>query len=414
MRTVAIIGGGVSGLSVAQMLKDSFQVAVFEKENNPGGLIRCERINGALYHLAGGHVFNSKRQDVLDWFWGFFDKEQEFTNTLRNAVISLGDKMIGYPIENHLYELSPEVAKRIIAELLQRNRVNRNLENFEEFLRQMFGETLYSIYFKPYNEKVWRRSLKEVPLSWLEEKLPMPSVEDIVFNNIHHVKEENMVHSRFYYPKNNGSQYIADRLARDLNVRYKTSVSSIDRVNDGWMVNGEFFDIVIYCGNITFLPQMVSGIDFSSFIEPIGMLQYHGTTSVLCEIQSNPYSWIYMPGGDHLSHRIICTGNFSPLNNVQGKMSGTIEFTDSISKEEILDNLERIPLSPKYLAHHYTSFTYPIQGKDTREMISLLKMRLAPHNLFLLGRFAEWEYYNMDAAIAAAMSLNNAIRTKFT
>jgi protoporphyrinogen oxidase len=414
MQKVAVIGGGVSGLSVAQMLKSIFQVTVFEKENKPGGLIRCERLNGTLYHLVGGHVFNSKRKDVLDWFWNYFDQQNEFTKTPRNAAISLFDKMIGYPIENHLYELPSETTKRVIVELLERAKTKTtHLDNFEEFLQQMFGETLYKLYFKPYNEKIWRRSLKEVPLSWLEGKLPMPTVEDIMFNNIHHVEEKEMVHSSFYYAKNNGSQFIADRLAEGLTLRYNTCISSIVRDKNSWLVNGEPFDIVIFCGNVVFLSQMISGIDFGAFHRPINELQYHGTTSVLCEIQTNPYSWIYMPDDRHLSHRIICTGNFSETNNANGKLSGTIEFTDTISQEDILLNLRNIPLAPKYLAHHFTPYTYPIQGKDTREMISSLKNVFEPYNLFLLGRFAEWEYYNMDAAIGAAMSLSQTIKAKY-
>lgn len=55
---------------------------------------------------------------------------------------------------------------------------------------------------------------------------------------------------------------------------------------------------------------------------------------------------MYMPSPKHEAHRIICTGNFSPTNNAAGKMTGTIEFTDYISKEDILDNLTRIPYSP--------------------------------------------------------------------
>ena len=72
-------------------------------------------------------------------------------------------------------------------------------DNFEEFLKYRFGETLYELYFKPYNEKVWRRDLKYVPLSWLEGKLPMPTVAEMIFNNINHVKEKQFVHSTFWY-----------------------------------------------------------------------------------------------------------------------------------------------------------------------------------------------------------------------
>ena len=34
---VAIIGAGISGLTVAQLLKDKYQVTVYEKDDRPGG-----------------------------------------------------------------------------------------------------------------------------------------------------------------------------------------------------------------------------------------------------------------------------------------------------------------------------------------------------------------------------------------
>jgi UDP-galactopyranose mutase len=46
-----------------------------------------------------------------------------------------------------------------------------------------------------------------------------------------------------------------------------------------------------------------------------------------------------------------------------------------------------------------------IQEKDTRRTINALKERLQKYNIYLLGRFAEWEYYNMDKAIEAARDL---------
>ena len=37
-------------------------------------------------------------------------------------------------------------------------------------------------------------------------------------------------------------------------------------------------------------------------------------------------------------------------------------------------------------------------------MIKQLKTVLAGRGIYLCGRFAEWEYFNMDAAIASAMA----------
>ena len=239
MKNIAIIGGGISGLSIAHCLKEKYQVKVFEKESTPGGLIKCTHVNGNLYHMVGGHVFNSRHQEILDWFWTFFDKEKEFTKASRNAVISMADgRLVGYPIENHAYMLDQMMMKNFIYDLTELIRSNPPCPtNFEEFLQNKFGKTLYDNYFKPYNEKIWHKKLKDVPLSWLEGKLPMPTIEEIIYNNFNHVKEMNMVHSSFYYPKLNGSQFIADRLSEGLDIVYNSDIKRIERKGKKWIIN---------------------------------------------------------------------------------------------------------------------------------------------------------------------------------
>ena len=407
MKKVAIIGAGISGLATARLLCDRFYVTVYEKESTPGGLIRCERIEGSLFHLCGGHVFNSKKEDVLNWFWTFFNREKEFSKADRNSVVFMEDgKEIPYPIENHAYLLDKENQQLFIDDLLQIASNKGNVPtNFEELLKGRFGKNLYELYFKPYNEKVWRRDLRKVPLAWLEGKLPMPTVEEMIYNNMNHVEEKAFVHATFWYEKQNGSQFIADRLASDLNIQYNSDIQSIDVTSNGILINDEHFDKVVFCGNIKQLPSLLQGVDMGNYTQPIEKLEYHGTTAVFCEIDKNPYSWIYQPSRQHESHRIICTGNFAESNNANDKMTATIEFTDYISEEDIKKELKKIPLNPKYLAHHYNEYTYPIQDKDTQTMIMDLKKYLSQYNVYFTGRFADWEYYNMDVAISAAMKM---------
>ena len=407
----AIIGAGISGLSVAQMLlKKGNEVVVYEKEDRPGGMIKCDRVDGSLFHRTGGHVFNTKRQDVMEWFWKHFDREKEFSKALRNSVVSMADgKLIPYPIENHAYLLDDEALRSFINDLVEISKTQGAVEptNFEEFLRGRFGKTLYDIYFRPYNSKVWRRDLRNVPLSWLEGKLPMPTVQEMIYNNIRQIEERAFVHSSFYYPIKDGSQFLADRLAEGLKIVYNSEIEKVELKEGLWTVCGERYDRVVFCGNIKSLPAIIKGVDVSSFEKPIAELESHGTTAVFCEIKKNSYSWIYLPSLQHESHRIICTGNFSDTNNAQGKMTATIEFTDEISEGNILDNLRRIPFSPRYITHHYEKYTYPIQDGSTRDMISNLKSILAPTGFYLCGRFAEWEYSNMDVCMGSAMDLCN-------
>lgn len=423
MLKVAIIGAGISGLSTAHFLKDRFEVKVFEKESNPGGLIKCRKVNGNLFHTCGGHVFNSKRQDVLDWFWSKFNRDDEFIKADRNSCVfmdknntSIEHFDIPYPIENHIYLFDKDIQNAFYKDLEEIDNVKglnakfTDYDNFGDFLRWRFGQTLYDLYFQPYNEKVWRRDLSLIPMSWMEGKLPMPTTEEMRNNNANQIKEKSFVHSTFWYEKENGSQHIADKLAEGLNIQYNTDIGSITFENGKWIIENELFDKVIFCGNIKDMIKIIHGVDLSEYKEQIEALEYHGTTAVFCEIDANPYSWIYQPSRKHESHRIICTGNFAPSNNnsnstESGRITATIEFTDEISKEEILRNLELIPLNPKYLDHKYNKYTYPIQDSQTRDIIYNIKQKLVPSDFFFTGRFADWEYYNMDIAIGAAMDL---------
>lgn len=418
---ICIVGGGVSGLAVANLLKDKHNVTVFEKDSQPGGLIKCRRVNGSLFHTCGGHVFNSKRQDVLDWFWSKFVREEEFNKADRNSVVFMDDgKEIPYPIENHMYLFGKDTQKSFYEDLEEIDKVKgqnakfTDYKSFGDFLRWRFGKTLYNMYFLPYNEKVWRRDLSTVPMSWMEGKLPMPTTQEMRDNNANKVEEKAFVHATFWYEKKDGSQYIADKLAEGLDVKYNSNVDSIAYKNGKWLVCEEEFDKVVFCGNIKDMVKMIKGVDVEAFKAPVDALEYHGTTAVFCEIDKNPYSWIYQPSRSHESHRIICTGNFSRTNNDEsvpkGRITATIEFTDEISKTGILDNLSKIPLHPKYIDHQYNKYTYPIQDANTRGMIKNLKERLAPSGFYFTGRFADWEYYNMDVAIGAAMDLTKQLK----
>ncbi len=403
---IAIIGAGISGLSAARLLSDEGDaVKLFEKEAVPGGLVRCKRIDGSLFHVCGGHVFNTKNKVVQQWFWRHF-KENEFIKQDRNSVIWFdGGKLVPYPIENYVYHLEEGIQRSIIEDFLEiaRNKDTYD-DSFEGFLQNRFGKTLYDLYFRPYNEKVWMRSLRQVPLSWMDGKLPMPSVSEMIFNNMNHLAEKQFVHSTFWYEKLDGSQFIANRLAEGLDIVYNTEVDSIEYRNKHWWISGESFDKVVFCGNVKAMVKMVKGINIQSFINPINHLEYHGTTAVFCEIEKNPYTWIYQPSKLYRSHRIICTGNFSESNNAAGKNTATIEFTDSISEKEIKEQLKKMPFSPQYIAHYFSRYSYPIQNASTRLVLKSLKDNLRPYGFFMTGRFADWEYYNMDVAIAAAMS----------
>lgn len=414
---IAVVGTGISGLSIANLLQDNHEVVLLERHDHAGGLIKCERVHDCLFHRVGGHVFNSRNAKVLEWFWGHFDREKEFVKAKRNAKVYFRQNIIGYPIENYLYLLGEPLVRKVVTELLQLGHTStpdfRQYPHFESFLQSNFGATLYEIYFQPYNQKIWQTDLSTVSMEWLEGKLPMPNLEEIVQNNILRKEEDGMVHATFYYPREGGSQFIVNRLREGLNIRTGQAVSQIEKSGDRLYVQGEQdVDVLIYTGDIRTIPAYCKqllhqgGVDVA-YLEN---LRSNGTSNLFCETDDNEISWLYIPESFTKAHRIIYTGNFSHSNN-RGSQRKTcvVEFSGKVDYDDMVSESKHLPGNLTPLAYNYEPNSYVIQDNRTRSEISRAKQVLEKENIYLLGRFAEWEYYNMDKAIEAAFAIEKQL-----
>lgn len=416
-----IIGTGISGLSVARMLtQKGIDNIVLERASKPGGLVKCDVVDGHLFHRVGGHVFNTKVQGVADWFWDQFSRDEEFLSARRKSGIFLRNQLLGYPIENYLYLLDEETIRRVFTELLdlqkQEPRAPFSYDNFEAFLLGNFGRELYELYFKPYNHKIWRTDLSRVDLPWLEGKLPMPDGREIIMSNILRKEEATMVHSSFFYPRQQGSQFIADRLARDLQLQTGVTVEALERVGDAWVVNGQWrAQQIVFTGDVRKLGDLLKGVssEVLSGVRDLADLRSNGTSNLLCETDPTDHSWLYLPDGDLPAHRIIYTGNFSPTNQpVGGRPSCTVEFSGKTELATMTATLERLPGNMRVLDHNYEPNSYVIQYRGDRQRIAAVKENLKMMDFHLAGRFAEWEYYNMDKAMERAMQVVASIKQR--
>ena len=245
---------------------------------------------------------------------------------------------------------------------------------------------------------------------------------DILLKNIYSSKEDNMVHSTFFYPKQGGSQFIVDRLSENIN-KVNEEISEISSKANYLYLNNKAkaFSSIVYTGDVRLLSKIlhiniIKELKLKELFDEINFLDSNPTTTILCECDTNNYSWIYLPTEDLKSHRMIMTGNFSNKNNSiklnKDRITCTVECSGKLNLELFSKELKKMPFNPKLISYNFCESSYIIQNDKTRYLLEELKKKLNNKNIFLCGRFAEWEYFNMDAAIKSAMSIIQLILKK--
>ena len=217
---IAVIGSGISGLSISRLLSSNNEVVIFEKNNSHGGIAKTRTVNEISYHITGGHCFNSIHQDVNDFVFTLMP-QHHWHKVERNAVIKFKNLEINYPIEfsiKQIAEYDTELAINMVRDFLNTNDDNNYL-NLEDWFRKKFGNTLAEEYFLPYNSKIWNKEPSSMDPAWVKDKLPIPNKLDF-FNSLLGQGKDKMPHSNFYYPNSNNQNTFINMLANGLNIIY--------------------------------------------------------------------------------------------------------------------------------------------------------------------------------------------------
>jgi protoporphyrinogen oxidase len=397
-----VIGAGVSGLAVANILTKNHEVIVFEKTSSVGGIAKTKKVNGNVYHLTGGHCFNSKYQDVMDFVFSVYPKEK-WNQIDRVAKIYFRGRYYNYPIEYSLREIfkdDPGFVIDAIKDLFSQKSIQP--KNLKEWFMVTFGETLAKEYFIPYNQKIWGLDPEEMSYDWVLDKLPIPRKEDILRALISSQKDE-MPHAKFYYPKTNDQADFISALARDIDIKFERQITRIRKSDHKWFVDGESFDEVI---NTMPLNEFASVYDFPDEITwACQRLKYNKVTNMLWDSVESEQTWTYFPSSDSIFHRHIHIGNFCRPRN-------TYVITESLGQrtyEEMEQEGRKFDHLKTPLDFNISDHAYVVYDKNYFIYKDQILKHLRHAGIKNLGRFGEWEYYNMDVCIKSAIDLANKI-----
>lgn len=427
---VGIIGGGLTGLSIANMLYS--ESMVFERESECGGLCRSLQKDGFTFDYGGSHIIFSRDEEALNYLVSLLGENKN--KRKRNTKILFKGNYVKYPFENGLYQLplqdNYECLLSYIENLLQKsNGKLKNPSNFEEWMYFTFGKGITEKYLLPYNKKIWNYDPKLMNLEWIDGRVPEPPVEDVIKSSLG-IDTEGYTHqSHFYYPKVGGIQSIIKVLEKSIFPTIMTNfeVKIIKKNSSGkWIVSDgkkEYeFDQIISTIPIQELLKILSEVPIE-ITNAINDLKYNSLITVMLGVnvsKLNDISWLYIPDCNLLFNRISFPSNYSDNVSPTGKSSILAEITCSeedpiynMSDYEILDTvinqLDNINIIDKntvcFSDVRHLKYAYIIYDLNYNKNMGIVTRYFKELGIDLVGRFSEFRYLNMDACVRSAMGI---------
>jgi len=433
--TLGILGGGLSGLSLGYFLK-GLEFEILEGSSECGGLLRSVQENGFTFDSGGGHIIFSRNKELIHFIRKML--RGNFFERRRNTKVYYSGRYVKYPFENGLSDLAANENYECLVHFIE-NKIKsakgelQKPKNFLQWIYYNYGKGIADRYMVPYNRKIWKYDLRRISLDWVQDRIPSPSIEDVVKASIG-METEGYTHQiNFLYPARGGIQALArsfengvgkKRIITDFQIRY------IEKERDGWTVS-DGKDERFYTELVSTipLPELIGAMNAPKNVKDAARrLKYNSLMTVMLGVDKpkiNDLSWLYFPGNE-IFHRVNFLSYYSKFVAPRGRSSMVAEITFNegsrtgrMSDRDIIDRTldglhgkiaDRDEVC--FAKVHRTKYAYIIYDVARAQNLAKVMKFLDKNGISICGRFAEWEYFNMDACIEKAMALAGKLKTE--
>jgi len=433
-----ILGAGPAGLAAAYTLsKYGKTVTVVEREAQVGGLAKSFNFRGFILDY-GPHRFFTKLSPVITLWNEVLGHEQ--VTVKRLTRIFYGGKYFRYPIHAREVLLALGIVEAfhiLYSYLLSRFFLNRNPQNFAEWVVSRFGQRLFRIFFEGYTEKLWGIPCTEIEAEWAAQRIKglslSQTVRNAIFGNSSKVKS---LIDQFQYPRlGSGQLYdrICDRLhEQDQSIFLNTEVTSCHH-NGSSITNIVFRDRLTGKESVADCSHVISSIPLNLLVQQMQpapppeviaaakSLRFRNTILVYLIVGGEsffPDNWLYINDPNVSLGRVTNFANWSPDMLPHPLISQTplcceywCNSNDPIWQESedklislAITELRQIKLLEEQTIDHGFVIrlprTYPIYTGNYREAIATIQNYLSQFsNLQLIGRYGSFKYNNQDHSL---------------
>lgn len=429
MKKVAIIGGGLAGLSAGYHLHE-YEPAVFEKESAIGGLCRSFSQDGFTFDCTGHliHLKNAYTKELIaNLLPDAFQPHERLAAIYSNSVTT------PYPFQANTYGLPPQVIKDCVMGFVESLHANGNARpaNFYDWVVQTFGTGIARHFMLPYNEKFWKQDLRGITSDWVSWSIPKPTLEEVVNGALGLTNKGMGYNPKFIYPRNGGIDCLPQALARNIRKVYTQRVveyieprKKYIRFNDG---NEERYDVLISTLPLPVAFRILKDTpDF--LVEDAEQLRAISVLNINIGIDRPRVSdqhWIYFPEEQFVFSRVGFPMNFSKSVAPEGTSSIYIEITHQPGQamnieqayERSLTDLRKagiLRVGDRILTRHVLDigFAYVVFDEHRQRHLQTLLSYLESRDIYSAGRYGLWDYYSMEDSILSGKKAADAVLQK--
>ncbi len=444
---VLILGAGLTGLAAADELAAvGVPGLVLERSASVGGLAGGIRRGGFSFDY-GPHRFHTPDPALERWFIDLFP-DGAYRRPRRKSEIQLVGRRFAYPLElgDVVRKLDFVDNVRVFSDYLVsalRRTLTRPAEaSFEDWVVDRFGRTLYDLYFKPYTEKLWGVSTRDISPDWAAQRISLVSLFDVLKRLLStNAGDDPRTYAReFLYPEA-GIGELPRRLAaraasRGVEIRLNAQVTALKAGNGSFEVEVEGVGGKAYRESATAVVSTVPLAELVGFIEPrpgadvlraADGLRSRAVVFLHLALEGETPSdnhWIYFPEPGYIFNRVSEPANFSEKLTPPGRAALTAEVSCDagdrfwrMGREELcresyrgLASVGLLKKPPRGCAVSYQPHAYPLYDRGYDERLAACLGHVNRHpGLVTTGRQGLFRYGNMDHAVVmgrkAALSL---------
>ncbi len=397
----AVLGAGPAGLTAAYVLGlRGVPAAVYEADGTVGGIAKTVEYNGYRFDL-GGHRFFTKFAQVQR-LWEETLGEDLLVRP-RLSRIYYNGKYLAYPLQARDVVSRLGIVESVLCALSYfRSRLSpsrHEIETFEDFATQNFGNRIYDVFFRSYTEKVWGVPGSDIHSEWGAQRIKDFSFWKALLSALRLTRSTpTTLIEEFHYPRLGPGQMweafearVAERGIpvhrhhRALTIHHDHSVvTGVTMQHDGQTIEVPV-DAVLSSIALSELVLILDPAPPQEIVEAAERLRYRSLCLVALVIDNDepfPDNWIYLHDPGVRAGRVQNFGAWSPDMVVPGKTCLGVEYF-TFEGDEIweMPDEEAVALATEELAK--------IGLLDPKDVIDGVKVRVPKAYPMYVGRYRE-------------------------